>query len=123
AGQAALPGAEGHTNKLILVQARSALDHDPAEALAWLKTYPLAGVSWTDVHEIAIQAQALGPARHILEHKNARVVAFSPDGTQLVSAGRDKEVRIWNVATGALVRSVHSPVDVEEVVVANKYVA
>lgn len=33
-------------------------------------------------------------------------IAFSPDGTQLASASRDKTVRLWNLQTGALVRTV-----------------
>ena len=28
-------------------------------------------------------------------------VAFSPDGTTLATAGRDKTIRVWNVRTGA----------------------
>lgn len=99
--RSAQTSAEARTNQLILVQARSALDSDPAEALAWLKTYPRSAPNWSEVHEIAIQAQALNPARHIFEHRNANAVDFSSDGTYLVSWGRDKEVRLWNIATGS----------------------
>jgi hypothetical protein len=34
------------------------------------------------------------------------VLAFSPDGSLLLTAGSDEKVRIWEVATGALVRTL-----------------
>jgi WD40 repeat protein len=33
-------------------------------------------------------------------------VAFSPEGSRIAAAGRDKVVRIWNTATGELVRTI-----------------
>ena len=33
------------------------------------------------------------------------LVAFSPDGTRVVSGSQDKTVKIWDTETGALVRS------------------
>lgn len=33
-------------------------------------------------------------------------IAFSPDGAQLASAGRDKAVRLWNLKTGEVVRTI-----------------
>ena len=34
-----------------------------------------------------------------LKHKNVKSVKFSPDGTMLVSGGKDNVVRLWNVTT------------------------
>jgi LPXTG-site transpeptidase (sortase) family protein len=38
-------------------------------------------------------------------------VAFSPDGSLLVSGGRDNTIRLWNAATGELLRSTEGHVD------------
>ena len=41
---------------------------------------------------------------HTFHHTNAvYCVAFSPDGTQIVSGSLDKTIRVWNVETGAAV--------------------
>jgi len=121
--RAAQATAEARTNELILVQARSALAHDPAEAIAWLKSYPPTAPGWSEAREIAMQADVLEPARHILEHQNARMIAFSSDGARLASAGRDREVRVWNVASGARMRTVLVPADVVEPALASDVLA
>src|SRR5262249_39224993 len=33
-------------------------------------------------------------------------ITFSPDGTQLASTGKDQQVKIWNPATGQLLRTL-----------------
>ncbi len=48
-----------------------------------------------------------------LRHADADVV-FSKDGKQLISCGRDGEVRTWKVATGELVRRIHLDCKVQE---------
>jgi WD40 repeat protein len=37
---------------------------------------------------------------------NVYSVAYSPDGTQLATAGQDRTARIWNAGTGALIRTI-----------------
>lgn len=48
-----------------------------------------------------------GPVRLIRAHKgSASFVAFAEDGRQLVSAGQDATIKIWNAAGGSLVRTI-----------------
>src|SRR5262249_3469149 len=39
-------------------------------------------------------------------------VAFSPDGTRVASAGHYKELRLWDVKTGAAIWSLHGHTDI-----------
>jgi WD40 repeat protein/serine/threonine protein kinase len=95
-------------NSLILAQARSALGSDPTLAVEWLKTYPLDGTDWSRAQIIAADAQARGIARHLLPGMARSAVLF-PDGKRLVTAGPDRQARVWDLASGQLVRAANFP--------------
>jgi WD40 repeat protein len=45
----------------------------------------------------------------IKEHPSASVLAFSSDSKTLVSGGDDKALKVWNLATGKLKKTIQSP--------------
>ncbi len=52
------------------------------------------------------------PMRELRGHVgNVNCVAFSPDGSRLVSAADDKTVRVWDVATGQCLRAIPAHTD------------
>ena len=52
-------------------------------------------------------SHALNPFRQIVEHGDAVIaVAISSDNKLLASAGRDRAIRVWNLQTGELVRTL-----------------
>jgi WD40 repeat protein len=93
--------AEKRSNELILAQARAQLVVDPTAALAWAKTYPLDGGDLPALHELIVDAESRGVARHVLRRKDLNSVGavFSHDGTRLASE-EGMQVRISDVATG-----------------------
>lgn len=57
----------------------------------------------------AFEPEALLPDKPyaLRGHTDAIIaIAFSPDGSQLASASRDKTIKLWNLKTGEVVRSI-----------------
>lgn len=100
--------AEKRSNELVLVQAKSWLDHDPTKSIAWLKTYPAEGKDWEEVHDVAADAQSRGLSRHVIIN-DTPYVTFSPDGRTIATGVRGAGIRIRNVATGAILTSLPHP--------------
>src|SRR5262249_41416609 len=61
------------------------------------------GATWPDSRDRLLAARS-GKVRFVLAGHNTRVssLAFSPDGTRLVSASMDQTARLWEVETGKL---------------------
>ena len=59
---------------------------------------------------VFIPALSLGAdaePRRLMGHRGSvMAVAFSPDGKVLASSSRDKTIKLWDVATGALIRTL-----------------
>jgi WD40 repeat protein len=91
-------------NRLILAQAKSALDSDPTLAIEWLKTYPADGEDWGRAQAIAADAQSRGIARHLLPAM-AQAMALFPDGKRVVTGGPYQTAQVWDMASGALLTS------------------
>jgi WD40 repeat protein len=61
-------------------------------------------------------APELNPLRGFLTHEGqVRAVAFSPDGERLATGGDDGTARLWDVASGAALRSLPHPAAVKAV--------
>ena len=102
AAEQARDTAEQRKNELILAQAESALETDPTETIAWLKTYPADGDDWAAVQRIAADAQSRGVATHVMRGHRGSLYALdvSPDGKLAATFGRDDTVWIWDVDAG-----------------------
>jgi WD40 repeat protein len=76
------------SNALVLVQARTALDRDPTQTLAWLKTLPVGAVDEGTVRNLTLDALDRGVARHVFRKGEGRLTfsAASPDGRWLAIA-------------------------------------
>jgi len=100
-GQAAHLLAPTHPPHSLIDILYSRVSHDPAwaaqaEALTASRKLPSLKNKWPlpDLPDPALR-RALGD-----RHRPVRAVAIAPDGTRLASAGDDRQVRIWNLATG-----------------------
>ncbi len=94
---------------------RRVVDGDYGRALAYLDEARKLGATGA-AHELLLAFAARGLTGKLVQvaHDDPIVAArFSPDGRLMITAGRDKRARIWDVATGKLVvEIVHaSPVN------------
>lgn len=104
--------AEARTLELTMTQARSALDRDPSEALAWLKTYPPTGPAWSEVAPLAAEAAYRGVARyrhHLFPTSWVRDMAISSDGRFVAACDEMQNVAVVDVESGALVHRFRHP--------------
>jgi WD40 repeat protein len=90
-------------DELVVAQARAVLDHDPTNAIAWLKRLRPGASRWEEAAPVALDAQRRGIAERVfIGHKGpAQALAASPDSEKLASGGVDGTARVWQIATGA----------------------
>ncbi len=99
--QAATAAKEKRRRELVLLQAKSALVSDPTATVAWLETYPEDGPGFANIRAMVNEAEARGVARHVFRLSDwGQDAAFSPDSTTLAVVGRDRQVHLFDVATG-----------------------
>ncbi len=103
AAQVAAASERSRADAMILTQAATALDRDPTEAIAWLKTYPLDAPDWARVRALAREAQHLGVARHVLHRAQNldHTMLARADGGHLLLADGARTLVVWDVASGA----------------------
>jgi hypothetical protein len=91
--------AEERRNRVVLLQARAALRRDPAAAIAWLKSYPIAAGDFRDARAIFEEARGRG-AIAVVPNVVFGAVANAPGGGLrfLVEGGRILDL---DPATGA----------------------
>jgi WD40 repeat protein/serine/threonine protein kinase len=88
-------------DELLLTQAVSQLAQDPAATIAWLKRYPKTGREQSRMHDIALEAQALGVPRHVFRTPTGlNIAAFSPNGKWFAGKCAGNSLCVWDLATG-----------------------
>jgi WD40 repeat protein/tRNA A-37 threonylcarbamoyl transferase component Bud32 len=94
--------ARQRADQLLLTQARGALERDPTEALAWLRSYPEDGKDRDELRRLAIEAASRGVARHAMPRKG--FFTFTVDGHGFIGAPDNENLEIHDVESGALLR-------------------
>jgi WD40 repeat protein len=90
-------------DELTLLHARTAVDRDPNETVAWLRSLSPGFTRWSAVRTIAADARARGFATILQGHtQTINDLAFTRDGKHLVTGSDDDTVRIWNLESGAV---------------------
>ncbi|HEX2572907.1 MAG TPA: protein kinase [Polyangia bacterium] len=91
--------ALARSNELVRVQAENALEHDPTQTLAWLKTLPPDAKSEKASRELALDAVSRGVARHVFRKTEGKTSynTASPDGRYLALADDGRTLRVWDL--------------------------
>src|SRR5262249_42529589 len=91
--------AKDRRNELILVQAKSSIDRDPAAGGEWMKTYPDDENDGEGLRGTALDANLAGVPKHFFRaaaNTTVRYVALPQTADLMASAGRDRLIRIWD---------------------------
>ncbi len=90
-------------DELTLMHARTAVERDPNETIAWLRSLSPGFTRWSAVRTIAADARARGLATILQGHTQIiNDLAFTRDGKHLITGSDDDTVRIWNLESGAV---------------------
>ncbi len=90
-------------DELTLLHARTAVERDPNETIAWLRSLSPGFSRWSAVRTIAADARARGFATILQGHtQTINDLAFTHDGKHLVTGSDDDSVRLWDLESGAV---------------------